>query len=419
MTTDLSHLDFKLDTSEASGGAWDKLDAIREADPVFYSDIQKGYLITRHEDVREALSDRRLSAERVSHLFADLPEDAKLKYKPMVDSMPLWIVMGDAPIHTRLRKLLLKGFTTKVIEGLRGLTEDSVDELLDHAEEKGEIDFIEDFAFVLPAYLIMKLLGVPRELLDDFKRWSLAYATLIGTRTPSVKVMDEALDAFHQMNGVFGKLIAERRAEPQDDLLTALVNARDEGDQLSEEELLATCQLIMVAGHETTTNMLGNGLQLLINDPEQRQWMVDNDYPMRPVVEELLRVDGVINSMVRFVREDFEWHGKQIKKGDIVYLMIHAANRDPQVYENAADLDFTRENKFPLSFGPGIHFCLGHQLARMELEVTFERIFKRFEKVEILDSTPDWNASMALHGMRAFNVKFTPKKQPELLDAAE
>ena len=406
---ELAKLDFRLDTQEAVANPWAQFDAIREATPIFWSEYQNAWMLTRHEDVRESLLDRRMSAERISILFEKLPKVVKEKYQPILHYFPLMIVTSDAPFHTRVRKLMLKGFTNQIIETFRDLTQEAIDELLDDVEQRREVDFVQDFCFVLPAFVIMKLLGIPRELLEDFKRWSLALAMLAGDTNPSLKLMDDGLAAVLEMNEVHRKLIAERRAEPQADFLTALVHAVDEGDNLSEDELLSACMLIMAAGHETTTNMLGNGLYELITHPDQEEYFRNHPEQAKQMVEELVRFNGVIGSMTRVASEDFEWHGKHIKKGDLVHQLIHAANRDPRVYENPDELDLTRKNDYPLSFGPGIHFCLGNQLARMELELAFNSIYRRFSKIEILDEKMDWNSSIALRGLRSFNVRFHPK----------
>lgn len=408
-TNEIVPPDMDLTVPRANANPWPQLKAVQDADPVFWSDHQHAWFISRHEDVRAGMMDRRLSADRVTFLFGALPDELKKKYEPILFYFPQWVVLMDAPSHTRVRKLLLQGFTKSIIDGLGDFTQGVVEELLDEVEAKGTVEYVTEYAFKLPAYVIMHMLGVPRNMFDEFKVWSLDMARLIGAPVPSLELMDKALDAVNDMNVAFRKLIAERRTEPQEDMLTALVHAADADDKLSEDELLASCQVLMLAGHETTINMLGNGLLELIQN--RRQWEQLRDHPeiATAAIEELLRLNNVVGSLVREVREDFEWHGKQLKKGDVVYLMNYAANRDPRVYDDPDILDFERKNQYPLSFGPGIHFCLGNQLARMELEKSFVAIVNRFEKVEILDNELDWNSSLVLRGMNSFNVKFIPR----------
>lgn len=401
--------DMDLTIPRANADPWSQLKAVQDADPVFWSDCQQAWFISRHEDVKTGFMDRRLSADRVTFLFDGLPDELKKKYEPILFYFPQWVVLMDAPKHTRVRKLLLKGFTKPIIDGLASYTQEIVDELLDEIEAKGTVDFVTEYAFKLPAYVIMHMLGVPRRMYEEFGGWSLDLAHLVGAPEPSLELMDRALQAVEDMNAAVTKLIAERRAKPQDDMLTALIHAVDEGDTLTEDELLASCQVLMLAGHETTINMLGNGLFELIQHREQWEQLRDNPKLGSQAVEELLRYDNTVGSLVREAAEDFEWHGKQIKKGDVVYLMAYAANRDPRVYDDPDVLDFDRKNQFPLSFGPGIHFCLGNQLARMELEKSFSTIVSRFDRVDVLDDELDWNSSIVLRGMNSFNVKFHPR----------
>lgn len=402
----LAQLDFPLDRSKTNDNCWPQLDAIRERDPVFWSTHQRAWMITRHEDVKAGLSDRRLSAARLAPVFAKMPAAMIDKYQPLIDTLNQWIVAADAPFHTRMRKLLLQGFTTEAIESLRPFTQSAVDKLLDEAEQNKQIEFIQDFCFVLPALVIMKLLGVHESRLQEFKRWSMDIANLASRTRPTLEMMDKALASVLAMDEVFRGLIAERRADPQDDFLTAMVKARDEDDMMSDEEILACCSLIMFAGHETTTNQLGIGLLELIHHPDQVEVLRQNSENIAACSQELQRYNATIGAAARIVLEDFEWHGKQLRKGQVVFLMVHAANRDPRVYERAGELDLTRKNQYPLSFGPGIHFCLGHQLAKMELEITFKTIFSRFGSVELLDRQADWNSSFVLRGLRQLNVRF-------------
>lgn len=418
-TNEIISPDMDLTVPRANANPWPKLKAVQDADPVFWSDLQRAWFVSRHEDVKAGMMDRRLSADRVTFLFGALPDELKKKYEPILFYFPQWVVLMDAPKHTRVRKLLLQGFTKPIIDGLGDFTQKIVDELLDEVEAKGTVEYVTEYAFKLPAYVIMHMLGVPRHMYDEFKVWSLDMAGLIGAPEPSLELMDKALNAVNDMNVAFGKLIAERRTNPQDDMLTALVHAADADDKLSEDELLASCQVLMFAGHETTINMLGNGLLELIRNREQWELLRDHPEIAPSAVEDLLRHNNVVGSLVREALEDFEWHGKQIKKGDVVYLMAYAANRDPRVYDDPDTLDFKRNNRFPLSFGPGIHFCLGNQLARMELQKSFTAIVDRFDRVDILDDELDWNSSIVLRGMNSLNLKFHPRADRRSRNAAE
>jgi len=420
MSLEFSHLDFRLDTVEANGNAWEKLDAIREADPLFWSDSQNGWLVTRHEDVRKALNDRRLSVERITPIFATLTPEQREKYDPIKQSLTKWMLLtDDQAMHNRLRKFLLHGFATSIVEGMRGLVEECCTELFDELEAKeGSIGWIGDFAHALPAFVVMELVGMPRDRLADFQRWSWDIITLVGTPNPGEDRLDAALAAIVEMEAFYRDQIEMRRADPRDDMLTAMIQASDEEDKLSTEEIVATCGLLMIAGHQTTQQQLGNSMLELIRHPEQRDYFINHPDKLRPMSEELQRYCGVINAMARVAMEDFEWHGKQVKKGDVIWILFHAANRDPRMYENPNELDLSRENSYPLAFGPGVHFCLGHQMAKMELEVALRMVWERFEKIELMDKEIQWTDSIVHRGLSELNVRLTPRRQA-LSKAAE
>jgi len=420
MDLEISTLDFRIDTVEANGNTWEKLDEIRESDPVFWSDSQNGWLITRHEDVRKALNDRRLSVERISAVFRGLTPEQQKKYDPIKQSLTKWMLAtDDQAMHNRLRKFLLHGFTTSIVEGMRGLVEECCSELFDELEKKdGPIDWIGDFAHALPAFVVMELVGMPRDKLPEFQRWSWDIITMVGSQTPSVERMEAALTAVNEMDAFYREQIEIRRADPREDMLSAMIHARDAEDKLTTDEIVASCSLLMIAGHQTTQQQLGNSLLELIRHPEQRDYFINNPDKIKTMSEELQRYCGVINAMGRVAMEDFEWHDKKIKEGDVVWILFHAACRDPRMYENPNELDLSRENAYPLAFGPGIHFCLGHQMAKMELEVALRMVWERFEKIELMDKEIPWTDSLVHRGLSELNVRMTPRKQ-QMSKAAE
>ena len=421
MALNIAGLDFRIDTPEANGNTWEKLDEIREAEPVFWSEEQQGWLITRHEDLRKALNDRRLSVERITPIFNTLTPEQREKYAPIKDALTKWMLLtDDQAMHNRLRKFLLHGFATSIVEGMRGLVEKCCGELYDDlaAKEGESIDWIGDFAHALPAYVVMDLVGMPKENLADFQRWSWDVVTVVGSSHPTEERLEAGLKSVHEMNEFYGEQIRIRRADPRDDMLTAMIQANDNDDTMTDEEIIATCSLLMVAGHQTTQQQLGNSMLELIRHPDQRDYFLDHPEKIKTMSEELQRYCGVINAMVRVATEDFEWHDKQIKKGDAVWLMFHPASRDPRMYENPTELDLSRENPYPLAFGPGIHFCLGHQMAKMELEVALRMVWERFEKIELMDKEIPWTDSIAHRGLSKLNVRMTPRRQA-LSKAAE
>ena len=287
----------------------------------------------------------------------------------------------DPPDHTRLRRLVSKAFTPRLVERLRPRVEALVDELLDGVS--GEVDLIATLAYPLPVIVISEMLGVPPRDRDLFKGWSDSLARGLD---PDFLLPEDEIGrretAREEFAAYFRDLAAERRARPQDDLLSALVSVSDGGDVLSEEELLATCVLLLVAGHETTVNLIGNGALALLRDPAQLELFRARPENLQAAVEELLRYDPPVQLTLRAALEDVELDGTPVERGRLVLLLTGAANRDPAVFDDPDRLDLTRYTEGRdaprhLSFGHGIHFCLGAPLARLEGQVALKKLFER------------------------------------------
>ncbi|GGE55038.1 cytochrome P450 family protein [Priestia taiwanensis] len=285
----------------------------------------------------------------------------------------------DPPDHTRLRRLVSKAFSPRMIENLRPRIQQITNELLDNVKEKGKMDVIADFANPLPIIVISEMLGIPTENQQQFREWT--HTLMSAALDPrQVATVTNTLDQFIHYIEV---LLDEKRISPCDDLMSALIQAQEQEDKLSKNELLSTIWLLFIAGHETTVNLIGNGMLALLQHPEQMKMLRDNPSLLPSAIEELLRYAGPIMIAHRFASEDVVMHGKTIKKGEMVLFSLAAANIDPRKFENPETLNITREENNHLAFGSGIHHCLGAPLARLEGEIAFGTLLQRFPNLDL------------------------------------
>ncbi len=339
---------------------------LRDNAPAYWSPQASSWVLSRHQDVWGALADP-TTYSSASGIFPTPPGvDMTELFLPM-------LIMSDPPRHTQLRRLVSKAFTPRRIAGLEAHIETLVDGLLDEAPEAGAWDFVSGFAGPLPAIVIADMLGVPREDRDRFRTWS---TTLIQSN-PTRGEFGAGLDAAAALYEYFGAFLAERRAHPQDDLMTALVHAEVGGEHLSEDELLGFCLLLLVAGHETTTNLLSNSAVVLAQHPDSRRQLADNPKLVPAAVEELLRYDSPVQGLARTLTRPVDLHGQAMEPGDTVLLLFGSANRDDQAFPEADHFDIHRDPERQVAFGRGIHFCLGASLARLEARIALEAILAR------------------------------------------
>ena len=315
------------------------------------------------------------------------------------------MLTSDPPDHTRLRGLVTRAFTPRTVETLRPRIAGLVDELLDAFAASGEVDVMEALAFPLPVTVIGEMLGVPpedRAALRPLVRAVTAVLELVVT--PEALAAATAADA--ALGEYFSDLVTERRARPQDDLLTQLIAAEDHGDQLTGEELISTAILLFAAGFETTTHLLGNGILALARHPDQLDRLRVDQSLRRPAVEELLRYDSPVQLAVRTAYEDLTFGGRRIEAGSTVLALLGAANRDPARFRDPDTLDVGRADGGPISFGSGIHFCLGAALARIEGQIVLDRLLDRFTTVELVGGPPTHRDSLTLRGLVDLRVRF-------------
>jgi pimeloyl-[acyl-carrier protein] synthase len=378
---------------------------LRATDPVHRSPLGF-WVLTRHADVLAVLRDPRMSrdprrSERVALLRATAEVDELLAAEEAAPSM----LFVDPPDHTRLRTLVNKAFTPAAVERLRPRVEELVAGLLDRAAGAGAMDVVEELAYPLPVTVICELFGVPEADRDRFRAWSRGLVHLLDPLV-AADALERALHARQALRGYLGGLIAERRAHPAGDLLTALIAAEDQGHQLTEAELVSMCVLLLVAGHETTVNLIANGMLALLRDPEARARLQADPALARGAVEELLRYDSPVQFTSRHALEDLDVSGRRVRAGETVVAVLGAANRDPAQFPGPDRLDLARAPNRHLAFGGGIHFCLGAPLARMEAAVAIPAMLARLPGLAQGPGPPLRRDTVTLRGLSSLPVTF-------------
>ncbi len=361
------------------------------------------WLVTRYDDVLTVLKDARFAKNPRN---AMLPEQLKKQpwVPPMFKPLEQNMLDQDAPDHTRLRALVHKAFTARLIEQMREQIQTLSNELLDAAERKGRMDLIADFALPVPLTMIGRILGIPAEDNPKFHYWTRSMLSA-GTSMNFLRVIPIIM----RFLGYLKKIVRERRAHPKDDLITALVQTREGSDQLSENEILAMILLLLIAGHETTVNLIGSGSLALLEHPDQWQKLRAEPASIKPAIEELLRfVCPLEMATERYTREDVTIAGTTIPRGELVLAVVGSANRDENYFVEPDSLDITRENNRHLAFGQGIHFCLGAPLARLEGQIAINTLVQRMPNLR-LSVAPEqirWRGGFILRGLEALPVSF-------------
>ena len=371
---------------------------LRERDPVHRSRLAGGWVLSRYEDVIGVLRDPSWSSDernwsrfptyRARGARAGLPDP----YETHVASM----LRLDAPDHTRLRSLVSKAFTPRAVEAMRPRVALLVDELLGKVGPQRGMELVADLAAPLPVIVIAELIGVPAADHARFRHLSDEAVRLLGDGPLEEKLRGAA--GMRALQDYFAGIVAERRARPRADLVSALVAAEEQGDRLSNAELLSTLVLLLVAGNETTTKLIGNAVLALLRNPGELERLRADPGLLPNAVEELLRYDGPVQLTSRMAREDREVYGRTVRKGEQVVLLLAAANRDPAVFEDPDRLDVARRDVRHVAFGQGIHFCLGAQLARLEATLAIGALVERFPGLRVADPNVPWSSNTVLRG---------------------
>ena len=373
--------------------------ALRARDPVHRSRLINAWMFSRHADVDAILRDYR-------H-FGNDPRDGTLSPRqramlPPADEFTMLFL--DPPDHTRLRALVNKAFTPKTVNALEPHIRSILATLLDDIEDPGAFDLMQAVAQPLPVIVIAEMLGVPPEDRPQFKVWSAQRARLLEP-TIGRREREAGAAASRAFDAYFRSIVEARRAEPRDDILSALVQAEDEGERLTERETLNMLRLLLIAGNETTANLIGNGTLALLRNPEQLRRLRDDPGLIPAAVEELIRFDSPVQTDFRRVLADCEVNGFPVRKRDNIVVLLGAANRDPEMFENPDRLDVGRDQRSHLSFGRGIHHCLGAPLARLEGRIVLEMLLERFSEIGLLTDRPRFHRTIVLRGLESLPLR--------------
>ncbi len=397
----LSLNDVDLFSPEFKQQSYQLYKKLRQDQPVFPFKLPTGkqaWLVTKHEDALNMFKSSKIVKD-----FKNVNEGEGDYFLENGAYLGENMLSSDPPDHTRLRKLVSKAFTPKMIAQLEDDIQAVTDRLLAPVKEKGHMDAISDFALPLPIIVISNMLGIPEKDRDAFHDWS---AVIVESANDQSRIVENQ-NTINAFITYIRDLVDEKRQHPDDRLISLMIDAHDEGDRLSEQELIATIFLLIVAGHETTVNLIANGLYALFQHPEQMIRLRQNPDLMENAIEEMLRYHGPVEiAPIRYAAEAMDWHGQQMERGDAIFISLAAVNRDPDVYDNPDQFDIARENIKHFAFGKGIHFCLGAPLARLEAKVAFRTLLSEFSDLSL--SVPDdemkWRPGMMMRGLEALPV---------------
>lgn len=379
---------------------------LRDSDPVHWSEGFNGWLVTRYVDVHAALKDSRLpSGGRLDSYMGSLPSAALKELQPLRNHYATWLVNLDPPDHTRLRTLVSKAFTPRMVDHLRTFIKSAADELLSSWSPGDGIDFVSRFARPLPARVIAKLLGIKPEESAQFERWSEEISAFQGTGKPQVALAERAQAAVEAMSEFVRQLLDRRRAKPIGDLLGELVSVEERGERLQEHELVGMAVFLLVAGHETTMSLLANGLLALVRNPDQFDRLRAEPDLMPSAIEEFLRFDSPLQHQVRAARDDMVIANVPIGREDRVVIMLGAANRDPAQFPDPDRLDVGRSPNQHLAFGLGTHYCLGAPLARLEGQIAFQSLLEQFSEIRLCESNIVWRRHTSMRNPEQLQVE--------------
>ena len=370
------------------------LHQLQEQDPVYWSESIGGWLLTRYDDVVSSFRDTSVfsNENRLVKTVEYLSPEKQAGFKAVVDHYATkGLIHADPPDHTRLRALVTKEFTPKIVEQMRPRIQDVVNSLLDAVEERGEMDVVTDLATPLPVGVIAEMLGVPPSDRHLMRGWTDDILSFQGVNKPSEADLNRAQHGLQQARPYIQEMIAERRRRPKQDLMTKLVEAEAGGERLSEAELISTCVTLIIAGHETTLSLISNMIYTLLANPRQFELLRGDPGLLESAIEESLRYESPVSRQARLMKGDAELGGKKLKKGDIVFQMLNAANRDPAYFENPDQFDIQRKKNRHIAFGLGAHFCVGAPLARAEAFIAVGTAIKRFPGLHLISDRPEWD----------------------------
>lgn len=378
-----------------------------EEGPLHYVDVGSKWAVWSvfsHAECSAMAKDPRCSAKRAQQQLLALPLSRQAEFSELARMLGLWLIFMDPPEHTRLRKLLNKGFSPAAIEALRPQVEAIVDRMLRPLEHGSEVELMREFANPMPVRIICEMLGIPQELNETFVNWSRAIALFRGSPDRTVEQAKAAQDALIELTEFFRNTVAERKRNKGNDLISLLIDIEEEGEVLTEEELYAQCIALLFAGHETTRNLIGNGMYTLLKHPQETAELRENPDMIRTTVEELLRYESPVQFTARVLKEDIEICGQRIPRKWTILCMLGAANRDPKRFKDPNKLDLNRLNNQHLAFSAGPHACIGGQLARLEGQIAIQNLVQRFPKMKLTGPNPEWASTFGFRGLKSLSV---------------
>lgn len=386
------------------------LNDLREHASVAWSERLGAWLVTRYEDVRAGFRDPRMSADRITPVYERrLARPDGERHRAVFEILSRFVVFNDPPQHTRLRKLVEYAFRPRAIARMDQIVTALVDELVSDIERRRRFDFLADFADPLPVRVIGRMFGVPREHHESMRQWSEEIVNLLFGALDVEDREERARHGLAAFTALIESLLAERRALPGDDLISDLAAAQDRDDTLTDEEIVATCVLLLFAGHETTRNLLANGLKALLENGGQWRALAADPEPLAAgAVEEILRFDGPIKAMWRLVGEPLELGGESLAAGDRVLLVNAAANRDPRRFDAPDRFDITRSPNWHVGFGYAAHYCMGAAIARLEGRLALTALVRRLPDLALLDVAHEYAPFIVTRALRSLPVTRTP-----------
>jgi cytochrome P450 len=382
-----------------------------EEGPLHFVDVSGSmwgvWAVFGYAECSTVVRDPALSAKRAERMLFSIPHNRQYEFKELVRILSLWMIFIDAPEHTRMRRLMNKGFTHQGVEALRPQVEQIVDKLLEPLADRSCADLVKELAYQMPVRVISEMLGVPETMHDVFMQWSAAIAHFNGSPNRTMEHAQNAQHAVLELTEFFREAVAERRRNKGNDLISLLIDIQEEGEALTDEELYAQCVMLLFAGHETTRNLIASGVFSLLREPEKILELRDTPCLIRTAVEEFLRFETPIQYTARVTKDDYELCGVPIPKSQAILCMLGAANRDPKQFKDPQVLDLHRINNQHLAFGAGPHFCIGSQLARLEAQVAILKIIQRFPKIQ-LGHAAEWHPDFGFRGLKTLPVVLQP-----------
>ncbi|AKJ00841.1 hypothetical protein ATI61_112104 [Archangium gephyra] len=383
---------------------------LREEDPV-HRTVMGAWVITRYADVKTLLRDNTFGVfdipTRIERKSQFLEKKNMGELRTLAQAMRRWLMLCDPPDHTRLRSLVNRSFTPGAVESLRPRVQEMVDRLLARVRHTGRMDIVNDLACPLAVTMIASMLGVPEEAHASVTRWADGLSRVLDPL--------RSLEQYAEMNNVaqeflayFRELFAERRRHPREDLISSLIAVTDQGDKLTEDEMLSVCMLLFIAGEKTTVNLIGNGTLALLKNRGEMERLRQDPSLIRGAIDEMLRYDSPVQLNTRVPKKDVTLHGKTIPAGDLIYFSLGSANRDPTQFPDPDRFDITRREKGHLAFSGGIHYCLGAALALIEGQVAFSTLVREFPDLELVPGEIDWQKEIIFRGPQTLPVTFSP-----------